>query len=215
MHFEILVEDQSGSIALDLFLKKILGPNNTNHSWRLHSYKGIGHIPKGLDKVGDPAKRLLLNNLPSLLRGYGRSLNENGSVVLVVMDSDNRNCVAFKQELLRVYYSCEPRPNALFRIAVEESEAWLLGDISAIRTAYPGAKNSILDQYRQDSICGTWETLADAIHTGGAVRLRRSGWRAVGAAKSEWARNIAPHVDVDKNLSKSFQVFKKGVISFI
>ena len=211
MHFEVLVEDQSGSLAIDVFLEKILGPNKTNHSWRLHSYRGIGHIPKGLNRASDPAKRLLLNNLPRLLRGYGRSLRESGAAVIVVLDSDARDCVSFKQELLHLLRSCNPQPITLFRIAVEESEAWLLGDVAAIRTAYPRVKSTVLDQYQQDSICGTWETLADAIHTGGAVRLKRTGWRAVGAAKSDWARNIAPHVDVERNLSKSFQVFKDGV----
>ena len=35
MHFEVLVEDSSGKIALE----QILGDNYTHHSWRLRSYK--------------------------------------------------------------------------------------------------------------------------------------------------------------------------------
>ncbi len=73
----------------------------------------------------------------------------------------------------------------------------------------------VLNSYVQDSICGTWELLADAIHPGGAARLKRSGlgYRNIGRAKSEWARNIALHMDVDGNLSKSFAVFRDGVRS--
>ena len=171
MHFEVLVEDQSGSIALEAILKNILGENNNLHSWKLIPYKGLGRIPKNLRGVTDPSKRILLDRLPKLLRGYGKSLPESSSVIVVV-DLDDRDCVAFKQELLNVLKACDPQPNALFRIAIEESEAWLLGDRNAVKAAYPKARDAILDGYVQDSICGTWEVLADAVHTGGSVRLK-------------------------------------------
>jgi hypothetical protein len=90
-------------------------------------------------------------------------------------------------------------------------EAWLLGDRTAITTAYPRAKTKILNKYRQDSICGTWELLADAIHKGGAAALKKEGWPAPGRAKCKWAKKIAPHIDVDANRSQSFGVFRDGV----
>ena len=65
MHFEILVEDQSGKRMLDILVPKIIG---AQHSFRIHSYKGIGHIPKNLTSTSDLRNRLLLNNLPKLLR---------------------------------------------------------------------------------------------------------------------------------------------------
>ena len=174
MHFEVLVEDQSGSIALECLLEKILGANGAAHTWKLRPYRGLGHIPKNLHSVTDPKKRLLLNQLPRLLRGYGRSLPQSAAVVVVV-DADDRDCGAFKQELLAVLEACTPRPRTLFRIAIEESEAWLLGDRAAVKQAYPDAKDSVLKRYEQDSICGTWEVLADAVP---AVR-RSSRKRAI------------------------------------
>ena len=126
MHFEVLIEDQSGGIALDVVLEKILGKNGQAHSWRLHSYKGVGRIPTNLHAVPNPGKRLLLNHLPRLLRGYGRSLRLGRDCLLVVVDLDSQDCVKFKQELLGVLNACTPRPRALFRIAIEEGEAWLL-----------------------------------------------------------------------------------------
>ena len=39
MRFEILVEDRSGSIALEHILEKILGENGAVHSWTIHPYK--------------------------------------------------------------------------------------------------------------------------------------------------------------------------------
>ena len=213
MHFEVLVEDQSGRLALEIILEKILGVNYAEHSWKIYPYKGIGHIPKNLRAVPAPHRRLLLNQLPRLLRGYGRSLQTSflPFVVIVVVDLDDRDCLTFKQELLDLLKTCNPRPEALFRIAIEEGEAWLLGDRKAVKTAYPKAKTSILDNYAQDSICGTWEILADAVHPGGALGLKRLGYPEIGKAKRRWAEDIAPHMNVENNQSESFQVFRNGV----
>ena len=210
MHFKLLVEDRSGGIAVDVLLEKILGANGEKHSWELRSYRGIGHIPKDLHRESDPAKRLLLNQLPRILQGYGRSLDDSAAVVVVV-DLDKRDCLAFKRELLAVLNACGPRPATLFRIAIEESEAWLLGDRAAVKAAYPRAKDSILNNYLQDGICGTWETLADAVHAGGAKALTKAGWPGAGEAKCRWAREIAPHMDPDRNRSPSFRAFRDGL----
>ena len=212
MHLEVLVEDRSGSIALEIILEKILGENHSEHSWRIHHYKGIGRIPRKLNPKSDPRKRILLDRLPSILKGYGRSLDGHSTVVVVV-DLDNRDCMEFKRELLAVLDGCDPNPRTLFRIAIEESEAWLLGDRTAVREAYPEAKVPVLNAYEQDSICGTWERLADAVHPGGSMRLKRAGWPEAGRAKCEWAGRIAPYMDPDRNRSKSFQVFRDGIRS--
>lgn len=210
MHLEILVEDKSGSIALEHILEKILGANGAVHTWRILPYKGIGRIPRNLRGVTDPNARILLDRLPSLLQGYGKSLTDS-SVVVVVVDCDNKDCVSFKQDLLSVLSACNPHPKTLFRIAIEEMEAWLLGDRVAVKLAYPNARDAVLNSYVQDSICGTWEVLADAVHPGGSTPLKQMGYPAAGLAKCEWAREIAPHLDIDSNGSKSFQVFRDGV----
>ncbi len=210
MHFELLVEDESGRITVEGVLEKILGKNGTRHSWRTHGYRGLGRIPKNLRGKTDPAKRILLDQLPNLLRGYGRSLGDSAAVVVVV-DLDDRDCMAFKRELLDVLDACDPRPKTLFRIAIEEIEAWLLGDRDAVKAAYPGARDSVLDGYRQDGVCGTWEVLADAVHAGGAAQLKDAGWPDSGRAKCEWAREIAPRMDPDRNRSPSFRAFRDGV----
>ena len=133
------------------------------------------------------------------------------SAVIVVVDLDDRDCMAFKQELLDVLRVCNPAPVTLFRIAIEESEAWLLGDRDAVAAAYPNARRAVLDRYVQDSICGTWEVLADAIHPGGAARLKQLGYPVTGAAKCDWAEKIAPHMVLERNRSESFRAFCDGV----
>ena len=212
MHFEVLVEDQSGSRALDVLLEKILGGNGRTHSWRLHSYKGIGRIPRDLRTAPYHRGRQLLNCLPALLRGYGRSYQPTpNNCVIVVVDLDTRDCIAFKRELVEILATCDPRPRTLFRMAIEESEAWLLGDRNAVETAYPNARAAVLDQYVQDSVCGTWEVLADAVYKGGSAELKKMGYPRLGKVKCDWALRIAPHVDVNENQSRSFQVFREGV----
>lgn len=56
-----------------------------------------------------------------------------------------------------------------------------------------------------------FEVLADAVHPGGSASLKKAGYPDTGRAKSDWAEEIAPHMDVDINESKSFQVFRDGV----
>ncbi len=213
MHYEILVEDASGKIALNYILDKILGPVGQDHTYKIISYKGIGRIPRNLKGKTDPQKRILLDRLPQLLRGYGKSFQHISAVVVVIVDLDDKDYLMFKQEMVDILNSCNPQPKTLFRIAIEEGEAWLLGDRNAVKSAYPRAKDQLLNGYLQDSICGTWEILADAIYPGGSQKLKRLGWPHVGQAKCEWAKNIAPHLDVESNRSNSFQVFRDGIKS--
>lgn len=210
MHFEILVEDQSGKKMLDEIVPRIIG---TAHTFRVLPYKGIGRIPKGMKPGSDADKRILLDQLPRLLRGHGKTFAGYGpnypAAVVLVCDLDGRCLHNFRQELLNVLNACCPRPETRFCLAIEEGEAWLLGDRNAILAAYPNARLSVLDGYVQDSICGTWEVLADAVHPGGSSVLVAAGWRAAGAAKSEWATTVSPHLDVENNASPSFQYFQR------
>jgi len=212
MHFEILVEDASGELLLGSFLPKILGRNGESHTWRTHAYKGIGRIPRDLRGKTDPRKRILLDQLPRILAGYGRSLQATDSAVVVVVDLDDRDCITFKQELLQIQKRCHPKPKVLFRLAIEETEAWLLGDQKAIVKAFPKAKMSVLHSYRQDSICGTWETLADSLFPGGSPALKAEGYPRIGGEKCGWASAIGKHIDVGANLSPSFHAFRSGLL---
>ncbi len=207
MHFEILVEDQSGQITIKAILEKILGPHGQDHSYRVIPYKGIGRLPNDLHKSSDPKRRLILEQLPRLLKGYGKSLQYGLNAVVVVIDLDRKNCIEFKQELLHILNACDPKPTTLFRIAIEEGEAWLLGDREAIKSAYPNMNDRVLDDYEQDSICGTWEKLADAVYPGGAKKLQSLGWPHTGRAKCDWAAQIAPLMDIAQNQSKAFKCF--------
>jgi len=176
MHFEILVEDQSGKKALDILVPKILGDI---HTFRIHGYKGVGRIPENMTDPADASKRILLENLPKLLQGYGKSLTTPPAAVVLVCDLDDKCGKTFRGELLAILDKCEPKPETRFCFAIEEGEAWLLGDLNAIKRAYPKAKDAVLHSYVNDSVCGTWEKLADAVTPGGCRGLsKRAGKRS-------------------------------------
>ena len=205
MHFEILVGDRSGKKALDVLIPKIIGAQDT---FRVIGYKGVGRIPQNLTPKTNADQRILLDQLPKLLRGYGQTFASYPAVLFVVCDLDDNCLKTFRQELFAVLHACNPRPDTRFCIAIEEGEAWLLGDIPAIKAAYPQAKDAVLNGYVNDSICGTWEVLADAVFPGGSRALVRKGGSAVGREKSVWATKIAPLMDVENNASPSFQYFR-------
>ena len=206
MHFEILIEDQSGKKALDILVPKIIG---NDHTFRVIPYKGIGRIPPNLNSSRDAKKRILLNELPHLLNGYGKTFASYPAAVIVVCDLDDKCIKTFRQELFNVLNTCSTKPETRFCIAVEEGEAWFLGDIPAVKLAYPRAKQAVLNAYKNDSICGTWECLSDAVYRGGSSKLLEKGWQAIGAEKSQWAEKITPHMDVANNLSPSFVYFRQ------
>ncbi len=209
MHFEILVEDRSGKKALDILLPKIVGGT---HTFKVHPYKGIGRIPKHMREARDASKRILLDNLPRLLKGYGKTFagypEDYPAAVILVCDLDDQCKKMFRQELFNILEQCNPQPKTRFCIAIEEGEAWFLGDLDAVKNAYPQAKNHILNMYINDSICGTWEKLADAVYPGGSSALSARGYQAIGAEKSIWAEKITPQMDILKNRSPSFCYFR-------
>ena len=209
MHFEILVEDQSGKKALDILVPKIIGEV---HTYKVHAFKGIGRVPKKMKNAREAANRMLLDSLPKLLKGYGHTFSgyrNYQAAVIVICDLDDKNCVMFRQQLCDILNACSPKSETRFCIAIEEGEAWFLGDLPAIKNAYPKAKDAVLNSYVKDSICGTWEKLADAIYPGGSAVLTAKGWQAVGAEKSKWAEGISPYMTVDINQSPSFCYFYK------
>jgi hypothetical protein len=162
-----------------------------------------------LTSKADPAKRALLSQLPRLLAAYGKTPGCDN--VVVVVDSDTRNCKQFLAELQAVLQRCAPAPRTLFRLAIEEMEAWLLGDNRALLSAYPKAKRNVLARYAQDSVCGTWELLADAVHPGGYAAIQKAGWPLPGQVKHQWVEKISPHMDIEANASPSFGKFRDGL----
>lgn len=207
MYFHFLIEDRSSAILVELLMKKITF-NRPDLTYRCTAFSGLGGFtPKNTVKETKTGK--LLNDLATYLRGFNKSLSGFPSVVIIVLDNDDNDSKKFQVELESVAQDNNITIDYVFCIAVEEMEAWLLGDRAALVAAYPSAKSQILNSYKQDSICGTWEVLADAVYPGGLVKLKRScpTYREIGAYKCEWAQKIGAHMDPEKNQSPSFQRF--------
>jgi len=86
-----------------------------------------------------------LHNLPSKLRADGKE-DRDDFVVVVLLDLDEcEDCRAFKNALVGLLDLCESKPRTLFRFAIEEIEAWFLGDADALKSAYPKVNPEILD----------------------------------------------------------------------
>jgi hypothetical protein len=199
MHLIFHIEDQSGAKAMEILIPKMFGSEVTH---KIHWYRGSGRLPDGLKPGTDASKRILLDQLPKILRGYSKT--PNYGTVVIICDLDNKNKEKFLSELQDLSNLCNPKSKVFFCLAIEEFEAWYLGDLKAVREAYPKAKNKVLNNYKNDEICGTWEVLADAVYPGGSKKLKKEVWNAAGEQKSVWAETISPHMNVDNNRSPSF-----------
>lgn len=199
MKIHYLVEGQSEAALLSVWLKRAL----PGHTHNVYPHEGKGNIPKNLVAPPNPMHRGLLDQLPAKLQAYGKSLDPATDRVLVLVDADNENCVQLKNALLKVLNACSPRPHALIRIAVEETEAFYLGDKKAVKSAFSTFRHGPYQNYVQDSVCGTWEVFQQVV-----------GWKY--EAKVKWASMVAEHLGTVKsgqnlNRSPSFRAFYKAV----
>jgi hypothetical protein len=121
VHIEVLVEDFSGKKALDVLLPKILG--GLQYTFRVHAYKGLGRVPKHMKDTANASQRILLTNLPKLLKGYGRTFRAYPpgyrAAVVLVCDLDDKDLTAFLGELRTILAGCRPKPEARFCLAIE------------------------------------------------------------------------------------------------
>lgn len=197
MHLDILIEEPSAQYVLQPLLQRV-APAAT---LRFVTFQG---------------KADLLKQLPRRLKAYANWMP--GDYYLVVLiDEDRQDCAQLKAQLeaaaqqANLPTKSRPAPNGRFvvlnRIAVEELEAWYFGDIAALRAAYPRVSDSLHRQRRfrhPDQISGgTWEMLERV--------LQQAGYYAGGISKTRVARDIAPHMQPDRNLSPSFQQFMHGI----
>ncbi len=202
MRLHILVEGPSEEAFLKNWLPRFLGPS---HTFRVIVHQGKGKLPKNLESEPDRKHRGLLDQLPVKLRAYGKQLKPDTDRVVVLVDLDTDHCVDLLAQLNIVLSTCNPPPYVIFRIAIEETEAFFLGDSSAIKRAYPSAKIAKLKKHAFDSICGTWEKLQEIINDG-----------LDSPDKVAWASSIGQHLGVkfkgkSANKSMSFVKFCEGL----
>ncbi|MEQ5805825.1 DUF4276 family protein [Alteromonas sp. NFXS44] len=204
MHFEILVEGQAELTALSILMPKIIGEYGNPHTWKIHKHRGIGRLPDNPMNAPNVHDSTLLHQLPAKLRGYSKAQKEN-QMVIVLLDLDNNDLQTFKTELDVLLQWCEPNFSPDFIFAIEELEAWYLGDREALVKFNEKIDITVLDSYTQDSIVGTWELLAKADEPSILAHRKRSA--AILDKKKEWSKKIPPLMIVSENISNSFNTF--------
>jgi hypothetical protein len=198
-HIDFHVEEQSAEVALQILLPRLV---NRQVTFRFLVYRG---------------KSDLLRKLPSRLSAYRGSPTDGPLRVVVLVDRDNDDCHRLKARL-----EAASRGNGLVtktssgedsqflvlnRIAIEELEAWFLGDPDALLKAYPRLSKKALHKpalRNPDAITGgTWELLERL--------LKKAGYYRSGMPKIEAARKVAEFMNPQTNASKSFCVFRDGL----
>jgi hypothetical protein len=187
VHVEFLVEELSVEAALAHLLPRVLlGPET---QYQIHSHRG---------------KHDLLSKLPARLRAYSRWIPEEFRICVLV-DEDRDDCLELKRRTDAI--ASQAGVSVLTRIAVEELEAWFLGDPQAIGVAYPRFDPGVTRKARlrdpNGITGGTWEALER--------ELQRVGYFKTGFRKVEAADAIARHMDPERNTSHSFKVFCAGL----
>lgn len=196
---EVFVEEPSMEHALRALLPKIR-PDLCDR-FQVHAFDGVDDM---------------LKKLPDRFLGYAGWIPADWRI-LVVRDEDRRNCATLKADIENIARRAGlvPKPqvaraagfNVLTRIAIEELEAWLLGDVAALAATYPGVPPTLGNQrpFRNvDAVGGgTWEALERV--------LQKAGHFLGGLPKIQVAREVAANMDPNRNTSRSFRVFCDGL----
>ena len=157
-----------------------------------------------------------MKQLENRLKGYREWLPDSHRVVVLV-DEDREDCKKLKAKLEAAAKNAgfrtktAARTNRQFtvlnRIAVEEIEAWMIGDPAALKAAFSRlpATFASTKRYRSpDSIVGGTAEALERL-------LQKAGYYQGGMPKIEVARMVGPHLHPELNNSSSFQTFVNGL----
>ena len=212
MLIEILSEDKSGAVVVERLSERITESEGIKAQVNVHPHRGCGSLPKDMTAKPPKFANSLLDLLPSELRAYNKIYAGKDIILIIAMDSDDKDPQALRQEIYSVAAKFAPDIRSVVGISTEEIEAWVLGDKSAIIEAYPDTNKTVLDSYVQDSVCGTWEILCRAV-SDNAEELIDIGYPAIGHYKALWTENISKYMLPQRNVSPSFNTFKMALIT--
>jgi hypothetical protein len=198
VRIKVLVEGSSDAPVVEEILRRKFGLRRQKDFVVIH-HRGKGRLPAD---DASPQHGTLLYELPKTLRGLA---GEDGLGVLVLVDADADDCRQLKNDIVRMYEVLESRPKLLLvRIAMVETESWLIADPDAVLEAYPQARVEELRMLKPDEPIGAWEVLARAVG-------RDPSKPSVKRKKKTWNRRIATFLNLDTPASPSLRVFLRGV----
>lgn len=138
----------------------------------------------------------LQRRLPATVSAYRNYPQE--VILIVVQDQDASDCVQLKNKLVDLIRASNPALHFLVRIACRELENWYLGDLEAVEKVYPESRSSKLQKKAK---------FRDPDLLNGAEEMKNLSSRF---SKTACAREIAPHLRIESNRSKSFWHFISG-----
>lgn len=193
MIIHILVEGSSERAFLEPWTQRLLPGSPV----KVHPHLGKGRLPKDLAAAPERHHRGLLDQLPATLRGFAGAPDV---VLVVLVDADDEDPNDLRTTIGEAARTLAPKLPVLVQIAVEETEAFYLGDKHAIRRGYPDADLSLLDDYAPDSIVGAWELFGKVIGDDGGNKMA-------------WAGTMGPLLTTDpaRSRSPSFRAFLRAL----
>lgn len=173
----VFTEEPSAQNVFEIILPKLLP---ANVFFRVYSHQGKQDLEKALKTT-----------LPSISK-------IPGARILITRDQDNADCVDVKANLKNIIgQNC--KCTYFVRIVCTELESWFLGDLNAVKMAYPRLKPehyiSKADFRNVDTITKPNKTL---------LKILPEYNDREHLPKLEVSESIAPHLNFENNSSISF-----------
>ncbi len=184
---EILTEEPSMQAVLENILPKIVSSNwALGHNYFIRAHEGKSDLQK---------------SIPRKIKVFSHYHEPAG--IIIIHDQDANDCKVLKRKLSDMCVQNGDCP-VLVRIACRELEAWFLGDMQAIQTAYPRFKMEKFvrkDKFRNPDNLNAAEELKNILPE----------FQKIASAKA-----ISKYLSLqtDDNKSESFRQFIMGVSSF-
>ena len=176
----ILTEEESMKQYLEVIIPKLWPGSTEGVNWIVLSFQGKTDLEKSV-----PRKMA--------------SWNYGNPHFIILRDNDGGNCSEIKKKLRDIVNPFQ-KPFHV-RIVCQALESWLLGDLEAVKLAYPGATVRKKAKFRKpDQLTNASQELEKLVCE---------------RAKTLRAKKIGGHSDFEKNTSQSFNVFIKTLQQLI
>ena len=141
-------------------------------------------------------KQDLEKSLPKRLRGW----QHPDSVFIIIRDQDSGDCRTIKQNLVSLCQQAG-KANALVRIACHELESFYLGDLKAVEKGLGINGIASAQEKRKFRAPDMLPHPADELN-----KLTKGCYEKVAGSRA-----IAPHLDLSRNQSESFNILLQGI----
>ncbi len=184
MFLHIFAEEASFKHIADHLVPQLL-PQDA--SFRVYPHQGKQDLEKAL-KTTVP----VISRIPD-------------SRILITRDQDDEDCEQIKMNLLKLIEGKCKCPY-LIRIICNESECWYLGDLQAIKAAYPRFDP---DKYAHTSDFRNVDDIRNAPEK--ILKIVPELGKREHLPKLEFSRRVSAHLNIARNTSTSFRHFVSAI----